>query len=297
MLRAEDLQAPLPIARRELAIDGRSTCTHTLENLCAGWPSALPVTTLLGVVSSDVWDDDTAAAYETDSADMFRPETIAPAVRLLSDYAGPGPALAFAIGTGRLAIPLARRGIPVTGIDLSPAMVAQLRSKASAEEIPAVIGDVATTVVPGEFTLVFLPWNSLSNLRTQDEQVECFRNAARHLRGGGHFVVELFVPPLRRLPPGQTAVPFALDDDHLGFDTLDTVSQECCSHHYVRQADGSFRYDVGHFRYAWPSECDLMARMAGMELLARYGDWDRSPFTADSDKHVSIWRKPPAQKR
>lgn len=237
MLRAEDLQAPLPIARRELAIDGRSTCTHTLESLCAGWPSALPVTTLLGVVSSDVWDDDTAAAYETDSADMFRPETIAPAVRLLSDYAGPGPALAFAIGTGRLAIPLARRGIPVTGIDLSPAMVAQLRSKASAEEIPAVIGDMATTVVPGEFTLVFLPWNSLSNLRTQDEQVECFRNAARHLRGGGHF------------------------------------------------------------RYAWPSECDLMARMAGMELLARYGDWDRSPFTADSDKHVSIWRKPPAQKR
>ncbi len=244
-----------------------------------------------------MWDDDTAATYDQISADMFRPEVVEPAVQLLSDYAGSGPALAFAIGTGRLAIPLARLGIPVTGIDLSPAMVAQLRTKASADEIPAVTGDMATTVVPGQFSLVFLPFNSLSNLRTQDEQVACFRNAARHLRDGGYFVVELFVPQLRRLPPGQFTVPFALDDDHLGFDTLDTVSQECRSHHYVRQADGSFRYNVGNFRYAWPSECDLMARMAGMEIVARFGDWDRSPFTADSDKHISVWRKPPHLER
>jgi len=150
---------------------------------------------------------------------------------------------------------------------------------------------MATTVVAGEFSLVFLPWNSISNLRTQAEQVECFRNAARHLCRGGHFVVELFIPPLRKLVPGQVAVPFDVSAKHTGFDTFNVVTQECTSHHYSTDPDGTIRYGEGHFRYIWPAECDLMAKMAGMNLVVRYADWDGSPFTAESTKHVSVWRK------
>ncbi|MFM9134970.1 MAG: class I SAM-dependent DNA methyltransferase [bacterium] len=241
--------------------------------------------------SSDLWDEGTAAAYDDDQAAMFAPSVVEPAVDLLASLAGDGRALGFAIGTGRLGIPLTRRGVAVEGIDLSPAMTARLRAKVGAEELPVTVGDMATTVVPGEFSLVFLPYNSLSNLRTQGEQVACFRNAARHLGSGGHFVIELFVPPLRMLVPGQVAVPFDVSEQHTGFDTFDVVTQACTSHHYTRVADGSIRYDVGHFRYVWPSECDLMAELAGMEFAARYGDWDRSPFTAESTKHVSVWRK------
>lgn len=243
------------------------------------------------MTSSDVWDEETAARYDEDAAAMFAPDVVDPAVRLLAILAGDGPALGFAIGTGRLGIPLMRAGVPVEGIELSPAMAARLRAKVGAEELPVTIGDMATTVVPGEFSLVFLPWNSLSNLRTQAEQVECFRNAARHLRQGGHFVVELFVPPLRLLVPGQIAVPFDVSETHTGFDTFDVVTQECTSHHYTTDADGTIRYGAGHFRYIWPAECDLMAELAGMSLTARYADWSQSPFTAESPTHVSVWQK------
>ncbi|MCZ3386809.1 MAG: class I SAM-dependent methyltransferase [Actinomycetia bacterium] len=243
------------------------------------------------MVSSDVWDEDTAAVYDEEAADMFAPEVGEPTVDFLARLAGTGPALGFAIGTGRIGIPLVRRGVPVTGIELSPAMMARLRAKVCEADLPVVVGDMATTQVPGEFSLVFLVWNSISNLRTQREQVECFRNAARHLSPGGRFVIELFVPALRRLPLGQVAVPFEVSEAHTGLDTLDVVTQECQSHHYTRQPDGAMRYDVGHFRYIWPAECDLMAQLAGMELEARVGDWDGTPFTSDSDKHVSVWRK------
>jgi SAM-dependent methyltransferase len=243
------------------------------------------------MASSDVWDDETAAAYDEEETAMFAPEIVEPAVDFLSRLAGSGPALEFAIGTGRIGIPLMRRGVAVTGIELSPSMVLRLSEKVSEADLPVVVGDMATTTVPGEFTLVFLVWNSISNLRTQEEQVECFANAARHLAPGGRFVVELFVPPLRLFPPGQLAVPFDVSENHSGFDTFDLAVQGCDSHHYTRQKDGTFRYSVGHFRYIWPAECDLMARLAGMELESRVENWDGTPFTSESEKHVSVWRK------
>jgi SAM-dependent methyltransferase len=204
-----------------------------------------------------------------------------------------GPALEFAIGTGRVGIPLAGRGIPVTGIELSRAMVAQLRRKIAADELPVVVGDMATATAPGagSFSLVYLVWNSISNLRTQAEQVACFRNAARHLRPSGRFVIELWVPPVHRMTPGQPAVPMSVDDGHLIFDTYDVVTQECTSHHYYRDADGTIRYHAGHFRYIWPTECDLMGQLAGFEVESRFADWSGTPFDAASESHVSVWRK------
>ncbi len=242
--------------------------------------------------SSEVWDEQTAERYDVDAAEKFAPDVIGPTVDLLAELAGDGPALELAIGTGRVAVPLHRRGIDVTGIELSAPMVAQLRHKVDEATIPVVVGDMATTVLPTTFSLVYLVWNSISNLRTQHEQVQCFRNAARHLRPGGRFVIELWVPPLRRLPPGQLAAPFDVSDGHLGFDSYDLVTQQCTSHHYHRRADGSVEYGAGSFRYIWPAECDLMAELAGLELEARYADWDRSEFTSDSESHVSVWRKP-----
>lgn len=243
------------------------------------------------MVSSDLWDENDAANYDDDAAEMFTPAVIDPAVAFLASAAGDGAALAFAVGTGRLAIPLARRGVPVVGLDLSPAMLNRLRTKVSDSELPVVVGDMTLTHVPGEFTLVFLPYNSISNLRTQDSQVECFRNAARHLVDGGYFVIELFVPPLRKLLPGDEAVLFDANESHVGFDTIDVVTQELSSHHFTRDEDGRYRYGVGNFRYIWPAECDLMAQIAGMKLVARYGDWDRSDFTSDSSKHISVYQR------
>ena len=245
------------------------------------------------MTSSEVWDETTAERYDEDSAERFAPEVLDPTVDFLAEIADGGPALEFAIGTGRVSIPLATRGLPVTGIELSQPMLAQLRRKASEAQLPVFLGDMASTVVPGagDFTLVFLVWNSISNLRTQAEQTRCFQNAAQHLRPGGHFVIELWVPPIQRLLPGERVVPMSLDEDHLIFDTYDVVSQQCSSHHYYREADGTYRSDSGQFRYLWPSECDLMAQLAGMELEARYADWTRGPFTAESNSHVSVWRK------
>ena len=243
------------------------------------------------MTSSDLWDQETAERYEESSSEMFAPEVLDPAVDLLASLADGGPALELAIGTGRVAVPLAARGVPVTGIELSAPMVTQLRRRADASQIPVTVGDMATTTVPGEFSLVYLVWNTIGNLRTQSEQVACFQNAARHLRPGGRFVIELWVPPLRRLPPGQLAAPFHVSDGHLGFDTYDLVTQQGTSHHY-RHTSGGTTYGVSNFRYIWPAECDLMAQLAGMELEDRYADWHRSPFTSDSESHVSVWRKP-----
>jgi SAM-dependent methyltransferase len=246
------------------------------------------------MTSSDLWDERTAERYDTASAEMFAPEVLDPTVEFLARLAGEGPALEFAIGTGRVAIPLAARGIAVTGIELSQPMVDQLRRKVSTPGLPLAVGDMATTTVPGQFSLVYVVWNSIGNLRTQDEQVQCFRNAARHLSPGGRFVVELWVPGIRRFPPGQTAVPFTVTERHIGVDTYDMVTQQGTSHHYRRLEDGSVRYGYSNFRYIWPAECDLMAQLAGLALEQRVADWTGAPFTADSESHVSVWRKPPA---
>ena len=243
------------------------------------------------MTSSEIWDDETARRYDTDAAEKFAPEVVEPTVEFLARLAGSGPALEFAIGTGRIAIPLSARGVAVSGIELSPAMVSQLRAKVEHAALPVTVGDMATTTVTGEFALVYLVWNSIANLRTQQEQVACFRNAARHLGPGGRFVIELWVPPLRRLPPGQLAAPMSVGEDHLVFDTHDLVTQQCTSHHYRTEADGSTTYGNGHFRYIWPAECDLMAQLAGMELEQRVAGWDGSPFTSESESHVSVWRK------
>ncbi len=245
------------------------------------------------MTSSEVWDEATAEEYDADSAAMFAPEVLGPTVDLLVDLAGSGAALELAVGTGRVAVPLAARGVPVSGIELSAPMVEVLRRKLDESALPVVLGDMATVTVRGTFSLVYVVWNSISNLRTQDEQVACFRNAARHLAPGGRFLVELWVPPLRRLPPGRLAAPMSLDADHLVLDTYDLVTQQCTSHHYRTRDDGTVTYGSGSFRYLWPSECDLMARLAGLALEARYADWHRSPFTSDSESHVSVWRRPP----
>lgn len=249
---------------------------------------------IVGVMtSSDLWDAGAASRYDDSTSPMFSREVLDPTIDFLASLAGEGPVLEFAIGTGRVAVPLARHGIPVSGIELSAPMVDQLRTKATVEEIPVVIGDMATTKVDGQFTLVYLVFNTIGNLRTQDEQVQCFRNAADHLAPGGHFLIELCVPGVRRLPPGQTAVPFEVSDRHTGFDTYDLATQQGTSHHYSRLEDGTYRYVVSNFRYLWPAECDLMARMAGLEPVGRWADWDRSPFTSESTSHISLWRKAP----
>jgi SAM-dependent methyltransferase len=243
------------------------------------------------MTSSDYWDAETAERYDEASAYMFAPDVLEPAVDFLADLAGDGPALEFAIGTGRVAVPLAERGLPVSGIELSQPMVDKLHEKRA--DIPTVVGDMATGRVPGRFSLVYVAWNGIGNLRTQQEQVACFRNAARHLAPGGRFVIELWIPGIRSFPPGgQAAAPFHVGQSHVGFDTYDMTTQEGASHHYRRHDDGTVTYGASNFRYAWPAECDLMAQLAGMELERRVADWNENPFTNDSESHVSVWRKP-----
>jgi SAM-dependent methyltransferase len=221
---------------------------------------------------------------------MFAPEVIGPTVDRLVELAEGGRVLELAIGTGRVAVPLAARGVSVTGIELSEPMVEQLRAKVDEATIPVVIGDMSVTRAPGEFTLVVLVFNTISNLLTQAGQVECFRNAARHLEPGGRFVIELWVPELRKLPPGQQATVWHYEPGYVGLDTYDTLQQQVVSHH-VHFGDGEqARVGLSPHRYIWPAELDLMAQLAGFELESRHADWDGSEFTADSRSHVSVYQ-------
>jgi SAM-dependent methyltransferase len=232
-----------------------------------------------------------AAGYDASTADMFEPAVVDPIVDFLADLAGHGAALELGIGTGRIALPLAQRGIRVHGIDLSEAMVARLRAKPGAERIGVTIGDFATTTIDGRFSVAYLVFNTIMNLTTQDEQIACFQNVAAHLEPGGCFVIEVMVPALQRLPPGETVRAFNVSATRLGFDEYDVASQGLISHHYS-VVDGNLDILSMPFRYVWPSELDLMARLAGMTLRERWSGWKREPFTSDSTKHVSVWEKP-----
>ncbi|MER7922717.1 class I SAM-dependent methyltransferase [Streptomyces sp. NPDC096057] len=239
-----------------------------------------------------MWNSEVAQRYDTPGTGMFAPDTLGPTVERLARLAGEGAALEFAIGTGRVAVPLAERGVPVTGIELSRPMVEQLRTKADEATIPVVIGDMATTVAPGTYSLVYLVYNTISNLLTQAEQVECFRNAARHLTAGGRFVIELWVPELRSLPPGRTATVWQTDRDYIGLDTYDVLNQHVVSHHFHFDDSEQARLYRSPHRYIWPAELDLMAQLAGFELESRHGDWSGGEFTAESRSHVSVYRIP-----
>ncbi|MGC9379860.1 class I SAM-dependent DNA methyltransferase [Streptomyces sp. MH13] len=232
-----------------------------------------------------------AARYDESAADRFTPDAVVPAVDLLAELAGEGRALEFGVGTGRIALPLSDRGVPVHGIDMSRAMTSRLTAKPGGDAVGVTIGDFATTRVPGTFTVAYLVFNTINNLTTQDAQVDCFRNAAAHLAPGGCFVIEVGVPELRLLPPGQTAVPFRIGPGGWAFDTYDTATQAMSSN-YVTLVDGRPEYEYYPFRYVWPSELDLMARLAGLRLRDRWEGWTRKPFTHESRGHVSVWEKP-----
>ena len=242
----------------------------------------------------DIWDDEAARGYDTPGTGMFAPEVLGPAVDRLAELSGDGAALEFAIGTGRVAVPLAQRGVPVTGIELSGPMIERLRAKADETAIPVIVGDMATARAPGTYALVYLVYNTISNLLTQGEQAACFGNAARHLRPGGRFVVELWVPELRTLPPGQQATVFASEPGYIGLDTYDVLHQRVVSHHFRFGTGRQARLSRSPHRYIWPSELDLMARLAGFELEARHADWSGAEFTAESRSHVSVYRLPAA---
>jgi SAM-dependent methyltransferase len=236
------------------------------------------------------FDEPIAASYDDDSAEMFDPAILEPVVDFLAGIAGSGRALELGIGTGRIALPLAQRGVQVHGIDLSRAMVARLRTKPGGDDIGVTIGDFATTSVDGSFSLAYLVFNTIGNLTTQEAQVACFRNVAEHLQPGGSFVIEVGVPELQRLPPGETVHAFHVSETRWGFDEYDVAAQGLTSHH-LWIGDGRVDHFSLPFRYVWPSELDLMAQLAGMRLRERWGDWKREPFTSESGKHVSVWEK------
>jgi SAM-dependent methyltransferase len=236
--------------------------------------------------------EEVAARYDDDSSDVFQPEVIEATVDVLAGLAGDGRALELAIGTGRIALPLARRGVPVQGIDLSSAMVARLRAKPGGGEIGVTMGDFSTTKVEGTFSLVYLVFNTIMNLTSQEAQVACFRNAAAHLEPGGCFLIEVAVPGLRWLPPGQEAVPFRVSESSYAFDWMDPATQASSSNYFTRREDGAFDFYTIPFRYAWPAEFDLMAQLAGLRLRDRWSDWSGAQFTGESSKHISVWEKP-----
>jgi len=237
------------------------------------------------------FDDWVAQNYHVLWAHLFDPEVVEPAVRFLADLAGKGRVLELGIGTGRLALPLSRRGVRVDGIELSAAMVEQLHAQPGSSDINVTMGDFSTTEVDGTFTLAYLVRNTIMNLTTQDAQVACFLNVVRHLEPGGVFVIEVIVPPWQRLPPGQTVLPFDVSSAHLGFDEIDVATQGSWSHHYWFVA-GETKAFSAPFRNVWPSELDLMARLAGMDLHERWSDWNREPFTSTSRSHISVQRRP-----
>jgi SAM-dependent methyltransferase len=249
-----------------------------------------------GVRQEEIWDVEAAQGYDTPGEGMFAPEVLGPTVDRLAELAAGGRALEFAVGTGRVAVPLAQRGVAVAGIELSRPMVDRLRTKADEETVPVVLGNMITARVPGEYSLVYLVYNTISNLLTQEEQVECFRNAVRHLVPGGRFVVELWVPQLRTLPPGQPATVFRAEPGYVGLDTYDVLRQHVVSHHVRFDPDAGGVAQARLFRsphrYVWPAELDLMARLAGLVLESRHADWTGAPFTAESASHVSVYRLP-----
>ena len=239
----------------------------------------------------DVWDVDAAQRYDTPGVGMFAPEVIGPTVDRLAELAGDGRALELAIGTGRVAVPLAERGVPVTGIELSQPMIDQLRTKVDETTIPVVVGDMASAEAPGTYSVVYLVYNTISNLLTQAEQVACFRNAARHLTPGGRFVIELWVPELRKLPPGQEATVWHNEPGYIGLDTYDVLHQLVVSHHFRFGEDVEARLYRSPHRYIWPAELDLMAQLAGFELESRHADWNGAEFDTESRSHVSVYRR------
>jgi SAM-dependent methyltransferase len=238
-----------------------------------------------------VFDERVAARYDEASAEMFEPDALDPAVAFLAELAGDGAALELAIGTGRVALPLAERGVRVHGIDLSRAMVERLRSKPGGAEIPVTIGDIARTRVEGSFSLVYLVFNTIENLTTQAGQVACFRNAAAHLEPGGCFVIEVEVPALQWIAPGDRFHVFDAGDEHWGVDEYDVATQSLISHHFTTVAGGVER-STFPLRYVWPAELDLMAELAGLRLRERWAGWTHEPFTSDSRSHVSVWERP-----
>jgi SAM-dependent methyltransferase len=243
------------------------------------------------VQEDDGYFGERVAARYDDDAEIFDPAVVDPVVDLLVELAGNGRALELGIGTGRIALPLAQRGVPVHGIELSKAMAARLRAKPGGEDIGVTIGDFATTTVNGPFSVAYLVFNTIMNLTTQDGQVACFRNVAAHLEPGGCFVIEVGVPGLQRLPPGETIHAFHVSESRWGLDEYDVARQGLTSHHF-RIVDGRLERLSIPFRYAWPSELDLMAQLAGMRLRDRWSGWKREPFTSESRKHVSVWEKP-----
>jgi SAM-dependent methyltransferase len=237
------------------------------------------------------FDERIAARYDESVAEMFDLAVIDPVIDLLVELAGGGRALELGIGTGRIALPLAQRGVPVHGIELSRAMVAKLRAKPSGDDISITIGDFATTTVDGTFSVAYLVFNTIMNLTTQAAQVACFRNVAAHLEPGGFFVIEVGVPGLQRLPPGEAIRAFHVSETRWGFDEIDVATQRLTSHEFELVGERLERSSIP-FRYTWPAELDLMAELAGMRLRERWSGWKREPFTSDSREHVSIWEKP-----
>jgi SAM-dependent methyltransferase len=239
-----------------------------------------------------LWDEADAAHYDDPTPSQSQLDAIRATVDVLAELAGDGSALEFAIGTGRVGLPLAARGVRVVGLENSTAMAGRLREKDPDERVPVTIGDMTTERVTGSFDLVYLVFNTIGNLTTQERQVACFANAAAHLRPGGFFLIENTVPDLRRLPPGEDARVFAHTQGYVGYDRYtDLVAQQVVSHHFVAHGSAP-RETTTPWRFVWPSELDLMARLAGMDLHSRWADWDHSPFTGESTKHVSVWRKP-----
>lgn len=242
-------------------------------------------------MGSITWDRELAEVYDTTYAAKFEPSVLDPAVELLADLAQGGTALEFAIGTGRVALPLSARGVPVHGIELSPYMAERLRAKSGADTVPVTIGDMTSTRVDVRCTLVYLVANTIMNVTTQDEQLAVFANAAAHLESGGCFVLEVIVPQLRRVPPGEVARVFTLDADHIGIETFDDLVGQVASSHHWMEVEGRLIRHSAPYRYVWPSELDLMARLAGFRLRDRWAGWDRSPFTSDSASQIAVYEK------
>ena len=242
-------------------------------------------------VGSIVWDEEIADAYDTTYASMFEPSVLDTTVDVLAELADGGRALEFAIGTGRVALPLSARGVSVSGIELSAPMAAKLREKPGADDVPVTVGDMTTTRVSGMFTLVYLVANAIMNVTTQAEQVAVFANASAHLEPGGCFVIEVIVPQLRRVPPGESARVFQSDADHVGIETFDDlVGQIASSHHWINFEGRLVRHSAP-YRYVWPSELDLMAEIAALRVRDRWAGWDRSPFTSESTSQVAVFEK------